>query len=104
MLSKMKSEESPLDLAPWEPLVTITGVVSGSRGVGLLLKVRIGGERTETENRDLSPQEARSGEEQRNGAGSQEAWKAFLFFLKKMGTITARVNAAGEVLIIQGEG
>lgn len=73
MLSKMKSEESPLDLAPWEPLVTITGVVSGSRGVGLLLKVRIGGERTEAENRDLSPQEARSGEEQRNGAGSQEA-------------------------------
>ena len=62
-----------MGLAPWEPLVTITGVVSGSRGAGLLLKVRTGGERTEAANRDHSPQEARSGEEQRNGAGSQEA-------------------------------
>lgn len=36
ILSKVKTESSTLDIALWKPLVTITGVMSGSGEAGIL--------------------------------------------------------------------
>lgn len=82
-----------MDWALWEPLVTVTGVVSGSGGDGLLpvwQEVRMASGKTEAADRDDSPgREASPREEQTGRVPGGRRVSPIGIFLFKMGSVRA---------------